>query len=254
MLFSLEIWKWCDAMKALIGIAAIAALIGTPALAADMALKAPLPPPAPVSTWTGCYIGGNAGYGWANETYGASPEGELNNFNPGGAAVGGQFGCDYQFANKWVIGIQGMGDWSNLNGSGTELPPFEAPNTWLDTARVNWFATFTARVGYAIQPTTLLYVKGGAAFDSTHYTDALVVGGQFSSADVARAGWTVGGGVEYMFAPSWSVFIEYDYADFGKTSNPTFSPAIFFTPYIRENLEAVLVGVNYRWGGPVAKY
>jgi outer membrane immunogenic protein len=46
-------------------IAAIA-LIGTPAFAADMAVKAPPPPPAPVFSWTGWYVGGNVGYSWGS--------------------------------------------------------------------------------------------------------------------------------------------------------------------------------------------
>jgi outer membrane immunogenic protein len=45
-----------------------AALIAPPASAADMAvkmpMKAPPPPPAPVYSWTGWYVDGNAGWGW----------------------------------------------------------------------------------------------------------------------------------------------------------------------------------------------
>jgi opacity protein-like surface antigen len=40
---------------------------------------------------------------------------------------------------------------------------------------------------------------------------------QFGSAD--RVGWTVGGGLEYMFAKGWSVFGEYNYMDFGRQEN-----------------------------------
>src|SRR5215467_4042225 len=54
-----------DAMKKLL-VSSIAALglIGKPALAADMAVKAPPPPPAPVYSWTGCYVGANGGGVW----------------------------------------------------------------------------------------------------------------------------------------------------------------------------------------------
>ena len=46
-------------------VAAIAALVGMPAFAADMAVKAPpSPPPAPVYQWAGFYIGGNVGGTW----------------------------------------------------------------------------------------------------------------------------------------------------------------------------------------------
>jgi outer membrane immunogenic protein len=55
-------------MKRLATAIAAIALIGTPASAADMAVKAPPPAPplAPVSTWAGWYIGLNAGGGWGN--------------------------------------------------------------------------------------------------------------------------------------------------------------------------------------------
>src|ERR1700733_291282 len=53
-------------MKIAIGIAAVAVLAGTPALAADMAVKAPPPVAAPAYSWTGFYVGANIGYGWGN--------------------------------------------------------------------------------------------------------------------------------------------------------------------------------------------
>ncbi len=76
-----------------------------------------------------------------------------------------------------------------------------------------------------------------------------------------RAGWTVGGGLEWMFAPNWSVFAEYSYMDFGRT-NIAFAnaPGTFGAPTLNETrltLQTALVGVNYKfnWGGPVlAKY
>jgi outer membrane immunogenic protein len=49
--------------RLLIGGVALAALIAGPAMAAEMPLKAPAPAPAAIS-WTGWYIGLNAGYMW----------------------------------------------------------------------------------------------------------------------------------------------------------------------------------------------
>src|SRR5206468_6342359 len=86
---------------------AIAALVASPALAADMrapVVKAP-PMPAPIYTWTGCYIGGNVGWG--------RTETRITDFETGlddgrhtadGIVGGGQVGCDYQFASNWVLG------------------------------------------------------------------------------------------------------------------------------------------------------
>ena len=71
--------------KLLIAGAALTALIGTPALAADMALKAP-PPPAPVLSWTGGYVGINGGYGWgrwnSNSIAAIFPDGVTTNADP----------------------------------------------------------------------------------------------------------------------------------------------------------------------------
>ena len=57
-------------------IAAIAVAATAPAFAADMAArysKAPPPAPVMVYNWTGCYIGGNIGGGWARTEQTRSP-------------------------------------------------------------------------------------------------------------------------------------------------------------------------------------
>jgi outer membrane immunogenic protein len=62
-----------------------------------MPVKAP-PPPAPIYTWTGCYIGGNLGGGWAFKDWAnpeGSPPGDRGSFNFSGFVGGGQAGCDY---------------------------------------------------------------------------------------------------------------------------------------------------------------
>jgi outer membrane immunogenic protein len=55
--------------KFLLGGAALIAMFAGSAMAADMPVKAPVlkapPPPPVVYNWTGCYIGGNVGGGWA---------------------------------------------------------------------------------------------------------------------------------------------------------------------------------------------
>jgi outer membrane immunogenic protein len=240
--------------KLLITSIAALGLIGTSAFAADMAVKIPVkapPPPAPVYTWTGCYVGGNLGGGWTSTGW-ANPEGsspgDRGDAHFSGFVGGGQVGCDYQFASAWVIGIQGMFDGANMKGG--VLDTF---NTDFDlTTRINWFATLTGRLGYAIQPNLLLYGGGGAAWVRDHDVE-LLLGSPSAAGNVTRNGWVALGGLEWMFAPNWSAFFQYQYMDFGKHTDPLFfvdgsGPHTFD---INQHVQAVLVGLNYRfWGGP----
>jgi outer membrane immunogenic protein len=95
-------------MKKLLTAIAALGLIGTPAFAADMAVKAPPsrpPAPVPVYRWTGCYIGGQVGGGWGRKDFStdrtfffAQSTGATIRDDTSGFLGGGQVGCDWQFA------------------------------------------------------------------------------------------------------------------------------------------------------------
>src|SRR5689334_17433089 len=109
-------------MKKVVFLAA-AILFPGAASAADMAVKArPLPPPAPIFTWTGFYIGVNGG--WAFDGWDDDRTGNLVAFSPalapavaGGAVApflntrheggfgGGQIGYNWQ-AGQFVFGLE----------------------------------------------------------------------------------------------------------------------------------------------------
>jgi outer membrane immunogenic protein len=258
-------------------IAAAAMTLAVPALAADMAprySKAPMAPPVVVYNWTGCYIGGNVGGGWARirETRTdvviggvafAAPA-DFGSSEGTGVIGGAQIGCDYQFAGNFVIGVQGMFDFADIRSSHI-IPAFP---TFFSETRTKSVFTATGRVGYLFAPQVLAYVKGGGAWariDTNHFGTAPVFLSEFATGQ-DRQGWTVGGGLEWMFAPGWSVFGEYNYMDFGRKSVGFTSaiaapllaagtaPSIAST---RFEIQQALVGVNYKfnWGGPVvAKY
>lgn len=260
-------------------IAAIAIAATAPAFAADMAArysKAPAPAPVMVYNWTGCYIGGNVGGGWArtSQTQIAKVGGPVivpnNDFGrstgDGDIVGGGQIGCDWQFGGNFVFGIQGMGDVANLRSSHvvpTAFPGFPV-GSFISNNRVNYTVTATGRVGYLFAPQLLGYVKGGAAWANQDHNFIGTVPAVFlseSANSVDRFGWTVGAGLEWMFAPGWSVFAEYNYMDFGRKDIAFIAgPATVGAPdIVRTRLEVsqALVGVNYKfnWGGPVvARY
>jgi outer membrane immunogenic protein len=251
-------------------IAAVGTTLGSCAsLAADMPRSYTKAPPvyqAPPS-WSECYLGGNVGAG-RDKTYSLGTEFAGTTFIPpfdyggsSGSAVigGGQIGCDYQFASNWVIGIQGKADFGKIASSNAvaPFPGITASYQLKNTEEV------TARLGYAVSPAVLAYVKGGVAFaNASASASALPVLAE--TASFTRTGYTVGGGLEWKFAPGWSVVGEYNYLDFGtKSSNlyatgliPAFGTAgaLADTISLRLRSQEALVGVNYRfdWANPVA--
>ncbi len=235
-------------MKVFGAVTAIA-LLATAANAADlpvrMTTKAPPAPPAPVPTWTACYIGGNVGGGWSHTQVNDEISGvSLATLNASAVVGGGQVGCDLQFGGNWVIGVQGMYDASGLKQSTTSaaLAPASLNGS------IPWFGTVTGRLGYAVAPGWLVYGKGGGAW--THVDANITFAGlNLSSGSFGQSGWTAGGGVEWKVAPNWSVFAEYDYLGFtNKTVTLTGVATNIGT--VEQNVQALLVGVNLRFGGP----
>lgn len=212
--------------KIFLAATALAALVAGPAYAADMPEKAPVskaPPSVPYS-WTSCYLGGNGGGGWdrVQVTRVFAPNGapENNNYGTGngsGWLAGGQIGCDYQTGN-FVFGAQLMADAAGIQSDHGVPITFVGGRTFSYHTKVNAIATLTGRVGVTLQPMLLAYVKGGAASKSE---DLFVRGDvplSFLSETANRVGfngWTVGGGFEYAWSPSFSLFLEGDYAGFG---------------------------------------
>jgi len=182
------------------------ALLAAPALAADPSVWAPYRPRGAAivtSTWTGCYIGVNGGGAWGRTRTSGNwlPPGTTLENDIDGGFVGGQVGCDYQIQNNWVIGAEATGDWASIRGSVTD--PFNTQFGHVLEHRVNGFATFTGRLGYA-QDKWLVYAKGGAAWANMDYISHTTVGNNCGPGPATctvngdKWGWTIGGGLEYM--------------------------------------------------------
>jgi outer membrane immunogenic protein len=241
--------------KFLLGTVALIALNATvPALAADLAArpytKAAPAVYAPIYNWTGFYIGGHIGGAFSGDN---SFAGTTNGNNDGRFLGGVQVGADYQFAPNWVLGIEGQYSWlSNNNNNGVAFPG----TVFVYNSNQRALGSVTGRIGYTWGP-ALLYVKGGYAYSD--YSDSLTFGGApaaFALNSSHHDGYTVGAGLEYMFAQNWSAKIEYQYYDFGKTNFVAPAPLDTFGS-TRNDEHTVKAGINYRfnWGGPVvAKY
>ena len=217
---------------------------------ADIAPRVYAPAPAYVPLvqyrWTGCYVGGNIGGAWSNvDLSGAS--GANFSATKSGFAGGGQIGCDYNWnGTLWVVGIRNMLDATSLsNRTNISAVPF----TGAVDSSTHWFDTLTARGGYLVQSNVLLYAQGGAAWTNTNITFLTGSGAQVGEASNDRTGWTVGAGVEWMFAPQWSLFAEYNFMGFG-TQSATLTGCggtCVVNANANANVQNVLAGVNYKF-------
>ncbi|CAM5433816.1 Opacity protein antigens OS=Afipia felis OX=1035 GN=NCTC12722_02118 PE=3 SV=1 [Afipia felis] len=237
-------------MKKILLAATVAALSSTSVFAADLAArpytKAPAPAyVAPIYNWTGFYLGAHLGGAFAGGNNITDLDGAgYSASTKGGFLGGGQIGYNWQFSPNWVFGIEG-----DISGLDYKRSVVDGAGQLLQQ-KTDWLASVTGRLGYTWGP-GMIYAKGGVAFRDN---------GGFSSTDPLYAvdnkstGYTVGGGLEYMFAPAWSAKVEYQYYNFDK-SNLYWSGA----PAARydSDIHTVKAGINYHfnWGGPVvAKY
>jgi outer membrane immunogenic protein len=176
-------------MKKLLTAIAALGLIGTPAFAADMAVKAPPPAPAPVYTWTGFYLGGNIGYGWGDSSYSFSADngagqGLLNtgiggitpqsgSFRTNGIIGGGQLGYIWQFDKAWVAGIEADFDTSNVRGNASPAATTNLGIGGIQPALIpagrnlDWFGTVRARLGFLPMERLLVFATAGLAYGKT---------------------------------------------------------------------------------------
>jgi len=273
----------------LFGLAAIGmATLSGPVAAADLAVKAPAMAPAVYApSWAGFYIGGNIGVTRQEARWDDFDQGALVSGSEGaggcilscassiqnktGFIGGGQIGHNWQ-SGSLVYGVEA--DISGLNGRmSTDYSPQRG---FLDTSSsqgIDWLATFRGRAGLAVDR-TMVYFTGGLAVGGVHNSVASVCAGQalvqgrcnstnniFLNSNETRVGWVVGGGIEHLLTPNWTLRAEALFVDLGQTgvirtinirSNEAFSGRF------ENQVVTGRVGFNYKfgdWGSPVvAKY
>jgi outer membrane immunogenic protein len=227
------------------------------------AQAADLPRPAPVyapvsrafNDWTGFYIGGNVGGGWASaETdFSVGGAGFASATNELKSVLGGaQLGYNWQ-TGPAVLGVEADFQFTGMKGT-LQAPSCPAAVCGVATSasygqKLPWFGTVRGRLGYA-QDSWLIYGTGGYAYARLE-TDASASAGATSvslSREEMRSGWTIGGGIELAFTRNWTARMEYLYVDLGRKDATLVIPGL---PTIAEDSRVtqnvVRLGVNYRF-------
>lgn len=276
--------------KLLLSSVAIVAMSAS-ALAADLPRREAAVAPifvAPISTWSGFYVGLNAGATFNDNDHRYRADGrfrdanydyrnavviydnEYNNFrNDDDAAFtgGAQMGFNWQFG-PMVAGVEadinyrGNGDNNGFNILGTgNYAGYGLYHSGSD--RGNWFGTLRARLGFALDR-TLIYATGGLAFGDTGGSGhiyaydvgspgvALIDGEWRSNGNGTSWGWTLGAGVEHAFSTNWTAKLEYLYVNLDRDNNRLTNialPNYTFTSSDEDKFHVVRVGLNYKFGG-----
>ena len=192
---------------------------------------APPAPPvyAPPPQWRTCYGGLNAGGVW-------SPG--IDDF---GVTGGGQIGCNWQW-NTVVLGGEADLQYTGLDGSRDVFAPSASAH---EDFRSRWLATFRGRFGWLANPNMYFYTTGGLALANVNTASSVNFNGTINnvSDSTTHAGWTLGAGLEWMFAPQWSAKVEYLYVDLGHATNPL--PIYNNDLSLTENI--FRIGINYHF-------
>ncbi len=268
---------------ALASVATVALSTGA-SLAADLPMRTAAPAPmyaaVPVFTWTGFYVGVQAGGVWgrgdATDAQGPGLAAATQTFNlrNDGFLGGLHAGYNFQLSQSWVFGFEVEGNFGSADGT-VRGPNRDGAGVILATGGVlmqrdlNWMASARARLGYLITPHTLLYIAGGVTaadhdYAGTHTYTVPVVNQCPGVANCSRVsfgdtsfGWNLGAGLEMHLTSNWRVRAEYLYHRLeGKTATalPTFNVGPNRVDYRFDDTtyHVARVGLSYAFGRPAA--
>ena len=255
------------AVKALLASVSPAALaLAGPADAQNLSPRAPA---LAAPSWTGCYVGAHAGFGWgvqmpttrrdnfffSSATNNTTTSSSTRRVDSSGGVYGGQVGCNYQFAHNMVFGAEASFSGANLRGSASDDVTGGAINVSTDR-----MASVVGRLGVTSPNNqTLWYLKGGSAYARNHWS----LTAQPISFIEDRYGTIFGGGVEWVFRQNVTLFIDFSRSDFGRSGNSgTFTTGNYgcgingtcFDTYTltsgSQRIDTIKFGANYRLNSP----
>jgi outer membrane immunogenic protein len=222
--------------KFLLSATALIALTAA-ASAADLPSRYAAPAPiaaVPLFTWTGFYVGAQAGYAWGEDETSLFFDGVAvdlggiaTDFDSDGFVGGVHAGYNYQIGS-FVVGVEADIEAAGIEGDLTvtdaALPGYAASVS----SEINFQGSLRARLGVAFDR-ALIYATGGLAFANIEntYSATLPAGnvlgvpaGTYSeSFDDTEWGWTIGAGVEYAFTNNLTARLEYRYTQFDDVEN-----------------------------------
>jgi high affinity Mn2+ porin len=187
-------------------------VLSTRALGADIALKAPVY--RAVYDWTGFYIGAHTGYsrGSSVATLTDPAAGTAGNIFSG--VIGGlQAGYNVQLPSGMLLGVEADVTFPNFLASNSVVSSLASARSNV-SEQWDYVGTARGRIGYT-NGHWLAYATGGLAWAGERFINTPVIGDEEKHINV-RLGWAAGAGVEYAFAPHWSVKLEYLYSQFGR--------------------------------------
>lgn len=212
-----------------------AILISGSAMAADAVIYNE-PPLADINTftWTGAYIGLNAGYG-----FGRVRSDFADDIKPKGFVGGIQAGYNWQF-DQFIVGVE-----TDFQGSAMKedttfdfIDEDNKPDEFDLKTKIQWFGTVRGRLGAYIAERTMLYGTAGLAYGKVKLSNDAI------EASKTRAGYAVGAGLEYAFTDNVTLKGEYLYTDLGRVD---FSRRLGDETSFKTNFSTVRIGVNYKF-------
>lgn len=242
---------------------AAGSLLATSAFAADVISYEP----TPIFSWTGGYVGLNAGYGggkakhpfdsWYDDGDAIYRESGSLNLTSSGFLGGAQIGYNYQIG-QLVVGIETDIQGANVKGEGSiSMSDMDGNslNARLGT-KLDWFGTVRARMGVSATDRFMVYGTGGLAYGRT---TSFVRGTSYDawwdetdsfneSVKKTKGGWTIGAGAEYAITNNVTFKTEYLFTDLGKTNLFSDGGDDYGVSLDRKfNFHTVRAGINYKF-------